>query len=852
MKKYYTQYSILFVFLTIFIFLPFGLKGNSFINAGDAFNQLYPVFVYTGEYIRNFIQNLLNGQIQQYDYSIGFGDDVIGTLNYYGFGSLFLSFSALAPAKYSAILYTAVIVLKLYFSGITFSYFLFTKCENVAKKAVMVATVTYVFSTYSLFYGLQFSNFLDVVVYLPFAFAGIEKLIQEMGKKILFPVFIFGFFAQALSGFYHLYMLTLFGVIYLVVRCLVRQKSARFTLKKICLAAINYFAALSLAAIILIPSVIAYLNSTRTKDAVFKEIIFSGYDKETVFRNLVNIFLKAGYQAGLGVSILSGLAIIMLVFRKGKKEYKILLSIFGMGYFFPVFGSIMNGFAYPTDRWIFILIFLLSSLTAEMLSDKEKIQKKEIIVFILLAFIWSFFYWKINELNIGNILHFAVYVTIWSTTLGILAKLYKQHIISLSKSRLLCVGGILGVALSSFMMNAPVRIGGDGWSAYFMPMKEVYNDIVNSKANIEDRGFFRIDINDTSEAGSLVLHNKGTSSYYSVMNKSIYDFFREMKISSGINNSSFRMKGLDHRDIIRKLLAVKYMESNGNVVQNMQYQKLGLLFDNYCLADQIEDFSDIEKNLLVDRTVILDRTPNIDVEEKICDEWTIESLKYTWDNVNIKKQNECLVAEKNGKIALPLQENSFDYIYLLLTGLQVHNNAFLTINVGENAIKINGEVNQEKLRGDNDYLIFCRNSKEKITIQLEPGEYTIDDVEVYGVNYADFTQKERENIGEVEIFTDVNRIYGTVNANKQSMLFLSIPYSEGWKLYLDGENVDKFKADYGFMALEIPCGEHTIDAVYETPGMQLGIIIAICALTTVVIILVAQRKWRRYENTDAR
>lgn len=852
MKKYYMQFSILFIVSVVFIFLPFWLKGNSFINRGDSFNQLYPAFVYSGYYVRDFIGNLSDGRVKQYDFTIGFGDDIIGTLNYYGFGSLFSLISASAPAKYSEVLYTFAILLKFYLSGLAFSYSLFVKCKEIDKKAVMVAAFTYVFSTYSLFYGLQFSNFMDVFVYLPLAVAGIEKVLQDKNKKIIYPVFIFAFWAQALSGFYHLYMLSLFCVIYFAVRCLTQKEKIKFILKKIWTFIGNYLISLSLASTIFLPSIVAYFNSTRSRDNAFSNILFSLYDEETVITNLTNVFLKAGYQAGLGIGVISGLAIIMLTCRKGRQEYKILLSVFGIGYFVPAFGSMMNGFAYATDRWIFMLIFLLCAMTAEVLSDKGGIRKKEIGGFALLALAWSSLYWISHETNASNVMQFSIYASMWISVL-IIACILQKRDIDITKSKVLYLSGLFCVMLGSFVMNAPVRVGGSGWSAYFMPLGEAYKEIVNSGANIQDEGYFRVDTCDSSEGSSLVLHTCGTNSYYSIVNKNIFEFFREMKISSGINNNSFRMTGLDNRDIIRKLLAVKYMKSDDQIIQNLQYEGLGILFDSYCLANQIENVSDVEKNLLIDRTIILNETLDKGIDEKDFDkaEWVIKPLNYRLNYVNAEKNNNYLSVKENGNLKISVKDTTSKEMYLVLKGFKVCDNAFVTINLGSTSIKINSEINQEDIRGDNNYLIYVGKTNDQINIQLEPGNYELEEIEVYGVDYNCMTTGERQKIGKADISTDINRIQGVVDANKNCLLFLSIPYSEGWKIYLDGEKVKKYKANYGFMAIEIPSGEHIIEAEYHTPGLRTGMVITGITFIAVIIFILIQRKWRIYENTDA-
>lgn len=58
-------------------------------------------------------------------------------------------------------------------------------------------------------------------------------------------------------------------------------------------------------------------------------------------------------------------------------------------------------------------------------------------------------------------------------------------------------------------------------------------------------------------------------------------------------------------------------------------------------------------------------------------------------------------------------------------------------------------------------------------------------------------------------------IMGNVNAGADGMLMLSIPYRNGWNVYIDGIRQKSVNADYGFMAVEITKGRHEVTVKYE-------------------------------------
>lgn len=71
-------------------------------------------------------------------------------------------------------------------------------------------------------------------------------------------------------------------------------------------------------------------------------------------------------------------------------------------------------------------------------------------------------------------------------------------------------------------------------------------------------------------------------------------------------------------------------------------------------------------------------------------------------------------------------------------------------------------------------------------------------------------------------------IYGNIKSQNNSILFLPVPFDKYWTAELDGNEADIIKANYGFMAIIIPDGEHMIKLVYNNKAFKIGCIISIC------------------------
>lgn len=76
-------------------------------------------------------------------------------------------------------------------------------------------------------------------------------------------------------------------------------------------------------------------------------------------------------------------------------------------------------------------------------------------------------------------------------------------------------------------------------------------------------------------------------------------------------------------------------------------------------------------------------------------------------------------------------------------------------------------------------------------------------------------------------------VVGTIQNEEEGVLVTSIPYSEGWTVLADGEELPTEKVNIGFVGARIPAGEYEIEFVYETPYLKLGFAITIVGLVGV-------------------
>ncbi len=76
--------------------------------------------------------------------------------------------------------------------------------------------------------------------------------------------------------------------------------------------------------------------------------------------------------------------------------------------------------------------------------------------------------------------------------------------------------------------------------------------------------------------------------------------------------------------------------------------------------------------------------------------------------------------------------------------------------------------------------------------------------------YQQFTDGLRKDTFIISSFMQDN-IIGSIKLNKSKVLFFSIPYDEGWKIKVDGDEKSLSRVNIGFTGINLPAGEHEIE-----------------------------------------
>ncbi len=94
-----------------------------------------------------------------------------------------------------------------------------------------------------------------------------------------------------------------------------------------------------------------------------------------------------------------------------------------------------------------------------------------------------------------------------------------------------------------------------------------------------------------------------------------------------------------------------------------------------------------------------------------------------------------------------------------------------------------------------------------------------------------------------------SQLSGSISTEEDGLLFLPLPYEEGWTASVDGEGAQLLRTDLGFISIPVKAGEHSFMFTYHQPWMQVGVYVSIFSVILWTVLTVLQK---REKNLTAR
>jgi uncharacterized membrane protein YfhO len=860
-KVYFVVYTFVFLMVALGIFWWFIRETRSFIWQPDGQQQHFNALMYYGTYLRNIGRQLLRGHldIPLWDFSFGFGADIPPTLHHYVFGDPLALLSAFVPTRYTEYLYNSLVLFRLYLAGITYSLY----CFKFRKEpwTVLIGALIYAFCGYTLF-ALRHPFFLNPLIYLPLLCIGVEQLFKK--EKPYF--FIIMVFISLSSNFYFFYMLSILVVIYALIRFFFVHDNFSWVvlIKNLGKFIFYYLIGVLMAGVIAFPSINALFMSARR---TISHDIPLFYPLER-YQNFVFYFISnqsAGYWTQMGYASISVIAVLYLIlFMEKKKEFvqlRIGFAILTTILFIPYLGHVMHGFSYIANRWIWGYSFLVAFIVTSLLPELIDVSKKRMslisffTVMYILALVMISNIRKMVSLPLGLMLLINLVILIVGSLFRVKNHFKYISLLVMTVVNLIVLGGFRN---SPYVDNYVSEFQISGWAA-----PSLQQSPTRSVEHFVEDGFFRVEENhfhtEFVRNSSVQTRINSSSFYWSLANPYVGLFLDE--IHHWRDYDAIQV-GLDGRAMLGVLASNRYFivrEGHEGLIPYGYYKEpvsatevfaddnrthhaflnaytlpLGYTYNRYLTRRQYDQLSFVQRQQALMQAVLLEGPEISDDIPLIFNDQLLRYEVKLGSGITFDDQ-QIYVSEQDATLTLSFETIPNSEIYVNF------NNIYFEGSANRSRIKLqNDDIRKEfhLSTPDNNFYVkrhhFALNMgyhEESTWMEVEisfgrRGTYTLDNIEVIAQPMDLFA----EMVGHLNeytlenISTSTNQIEGTIQLSKDRILVLSIPYSEGWRAYVNDELVELKRANTLFMAIELPEGDHQIRLVYWTPSLTEGMI----------------------------
>ncbi|MBP3920622.1 MAG: YfhO family protein [Bacilli bacterium] len=810
-KKYVLMSFLIPCIMMILLYLSVGvIGGNKNILTVDLADQYIAFF--------NALKNIFNGTISPfYTFSKTLGGNFFGIITYY----LMSPFNLLTVFFKISNMPTCILIiniLKISFAGLT-SYIYFSKSFK-QKKISLMFSIIYSLMAYNIVYS-QNIMWLDGVILLPLIFLGIDKLIDN--KPLLFYLSLT---ISIICNYYIGYMSCIGSLIYFVYKSYLNEK--KIVIKKIASFIKYLLLAVLTSSVILIPSILYLLGGKA--DGILTEFIpnqkFPLLDIITRF--YIGSFKTSDLEGGCPNIYISLISIVLVIYyffnskidKQEKKATFILISVFLISFIVYPIDVIWHTFKHPYGfpfRYSFIFDFILLIIAFKSILNIDKIEKTFIKKFLLYSLILTI---VIDKLLYTSNMYYKVFGTFILLTIYLLY-LAKRKSKTISNFILLLV--VAEMFINSYLIVLNIKYQD----------KEKYEQFINTTGNIinniNDESFYRLEKDYSySTNDELLLNYNGISHFSSVYEGSNNELlgkylgiFNRFYItnyngSTLVTNSLFNIKYLLSKRNLSYYSKIK--TSNGiNTYLNKYNLPLGFMADSNILNIELEEYEPFinQNNIL--------KSMDKQIENVFYkNEYNIKlnNLKLD-DKLTYKKLNK----NKDASLKITVNLNHSGLLYGYLSS-KTHQKIDILLD-GNSIIDINDQNNYY-------YNIlelgeFYKSDKVDIEILLLEDTLKLDDIMFYTLDLEKFNNA--INILNNNTKIEINEfkqdyIKATIDTPKDKILYTSIPYDDGFKVFVDGKKTNKNKCLNTLLCLDLEPGHHEIVLKYETRGLKIGIIMS--------------------------
>ena len=736
-----------------------------------------------------------------------------------------------------------VIGFKAVLSAMTCSIYLNKKFKSNSLLLVPICLL-YAFSAY---YRAYYWNlmWIDGMIMLPLVTLGIESIVKENKWKL----YTFSLFIMLIANYFIAYMICIYSVLYFIIYLIyktelkdLKKKNIKKLFNKILMFGTASLLAGGLSAFLMIPmassmaSISAtggtiptsqyynfeFINFIKAHFSCINSVIFKSDAITTpnVSAGIIVLFLSLSYLLNTNIS------------KKNKICYLLLYFIFVAIIFVPQLDFIIQAFHVPNDlpyRYSFIYTFIMIILSsyAVLNLDKESLIKVLcLFVFCVGAIIITIkdtYALASKEALLINIIIIFLYV--FFLLLGKYFKTYRNifFFALILVTTIDCIESLnYGLQISQVADN------------FYNSTKEI-DEKIDTIKNYDDSLFYRID-----NPNNHTLNDSAKSFYYGVTTFSSMAYQNMAELQRYLGNQGNNINSymyVDQTPIYDMMFNVKYMigsridkqryseiKANSNITKFNYSVGLAFGVNKDVLNWEYTNNSPVYvQNDFVEKATHIDNVFNpltlVDQEELQND--TLKVVKYTY-----------------------LNPNEISYIYWnssSISFIKIGNDLYARDDYYSNCNYL-GAYNYYNY--DDEHIIGFSSEEEYIEIMIGYNYYNDGLFHPYYLDSDKFEQvyNKLKNSSMTLTSFEEDTISGQIYLEEDSTIYTSIPYDEGWNVYVNDLKVDTYSLGNSLLAFDAKKGLNKIEFKYRIPKMKIGLIISTISLAIVFQLFYIEKK----------
>ena len=823
-------FTMLILFMGSSIF-PFG--DRSFLHI-DMYHQYFP-------FLTEFFHKLKNGESLFYSWNAGIGSNFIALYTYY-LASPINWLCVLVPEAYLMEFMSYLVVFKIGLCGLTASIYL-SRHFQTNKITVAFFSLFYAMSGYMAAYNWNVM-WLDCIVLTPLILLGLESLVKE-GK---YKLYCLSLGIAILSNYYICIMICIFLVLYFFIVLLPLAQ------KKL-VSCIRFFTFSLLAggigALFLIPEIMA-LQLSRFSSAAFPqklESYFSIFD--ILARHCMDVTVETGLDhwpniyCSVAVFILFPLYLInRRIPIKEKIGKLILLLILLVSFSHNMLTFIWHGMNYPDSlpaRQSFLYILLLLTICMDAFLYLKETSKMELTISISAAFLFLLLAQKLvtdDAFHAETWLLTGIFIVIYTILIYLL---YHQDRIPLYLT-CLAVFVVVAEAGCNTLLTSLSTVSRPNYLANY----ETFHELADKQASEEPDVFYRYEKDKRVTNNDAMLQNYPSVSMFSSTGNGLVNYFYN---KYGMRNSKVFYCSDGMTPLISALLSHGYTFSKEELPEDSLYELINekdgiYLYQNtyslplgFCIApdESMESFLIDDKDTAMsivaenknDGILPVDRQNTLAL--RLGASGNLFTEIYSEDNA--------------GFSTIEVPYNTHVYAYCDTSKIsEITASAVMPSDTGNTEIELG---TYKKL--SNKYILDLGYHTAGTIITLRANKEQTLHMTAYSFDeeyFADLIHDLSKSTMQITL-RDSDSLSGTITADQDGYLILSIPYDPGFTVLVDGVITEVSLFEDMMIAVPIAKGSHTISLSYYPQGMTAGIFITILSILLFTGICFFERRQNR-------